>query len=61
MQTLLPLAKEVGNLLKTRKEKIAVAESAAGGLINAALLAAPPQIFDSAGLTPRRGYRRAVA
>jgi nicotinamide-nucleotide amidase len=41
MQTLLPLAEEVGNLLKTRKEKIAVAESAAGGLINAALLAVP--------------------
>ena len=41
MQTLLPLAEEVGNLLKTRKEKIAVAESAASGLINAALLAVP--------------------
>jgi PncC family amidohydrolase len=41
MQTLVPLAEEVGNLLKARKEKIAVAESAAGGLINAALLAVP--------------------
>lgn len=41
MQTLIPLAEEVGDLLKSRKEKIAVAESAAGGLINAALLAVP--------------------
>jgi PncC family amidohydrolase len=41
MQTLIPLAKEVGNLLQARKEKIAVAESAAGGLISAALLAVP--------------------
>ena len=41
MRTLIPLAEEVGNLLKARKERIAVAESAAGGLINAALLAVP--------------------
>jgi len=41
MQTLIPLAQEVGKLLKARNEKIAVAESAAGGLINAALLAVP--------------------
>ena len=31
----------VGTLLKTRKETIAVAESSAGGLINAALVAVP--------------------
>ena len=41
MQNLVPLAEVVGDLLKARKEKIAVAESAAGGLINAALLAVP--------------------
>ncbi len=41
MQTLIPLAEEAGQLLMARKEKVAVAESAAGGLINAALLAVP--------------------
>jgi PncC family amidohydrolase len=41
MEFLIPLAQEVGDLLKARNEKIAVAESAAGGLINAALLAVP--------------------
>jgi len=41
MQTLIPLAEEVGKLLVARKDKVAVAESAAGGLINAALLAVP--------------------
>jgi PncC family amidohydrolase len=41
MQTLMPLAEQAGKLLRDRKEKIAVAESAAGGLINAALLAVP--------------------
>ena len=41
MQTLIPLAERAGVLLKARGGKIAVAESAAGGLINAALLAVP--------------------
>ena len=41
MQNLIPLAEELGKLLEARGEKIAVAESAAGGLINAALLAVP--------------------
>ena len=41
MQTLIPLARQAGQLLKARGDKIAVAESAAGGLINAALLAVP--------------------
>jgi len=41
MQTLIPLAERAGTLLKARGGKIAVAESAAGGLINAALLAVP--------------------
>jgi len=41
MQTLLPLAEEVAHLLKARRETIAVAESSAGGLLAAALLAVP--------------------
>jgi len=41
MQTLLPLAEQVANLLKQRRETIAVAESSAGGLLSAALLAVP--------------------
>jgi len=41
MQDLLPLAEQVGARLKARNETIAVAESAAGGLIAAALLAMP--------------------
>lgn len=38
MQTLIPLAEQVGALLKARGETIAVAESSSGGLISAALL-----------------------
>ena len=41
MDSLLPLAAKAGALLKERKETIAVAESSAGGLISAALLAVP--------------------
>ena len=41
MRDLLPLAEQVAALLKARKETIAVAESSAGGLISAALLAVP--------------------
>lgn len=41
MQTLLPLAEQVASLLKARRETVAVAESSAGGLIAAALLAIP--------------------
>lgn len=41
MQTLLPLAEQVAALLKQRRETIAVAESSAGGLVSAALLAVP--------------------
>lgn len=41
MQILLPLAEQVALLLKQRRETIAVAESSAGGLIAAALLAVP--------------------
>lgn len=41
MHDLLPDAMAVAALLKARKETVAVAESAAGGLITAALLAVP--------------------
>jgi nicotinamide-nucleotide amidase len=41
MQTLLPLTERVALLLKARRETIAVAESSAGGLVAAALLAVP--------------------
>lgn len=41
MQDLLPVAEKVGAILKARKETIAIAESSAGGLISAALLAVP--------------------
>ena len=41
MDTLLPLAGRVAALLKSRKETIAVAESSAGGLLAATLLAVP--------------------
>jgi PncC family amidohydrolase len=41
MHDLLPQAEEIGALLKARNETIAVAESSAGGLITAALLAVP--------------------
>ena len=41
MKDLLPHAEAVAVLLKARKETIAVAESSAGGLIAAALLAVP--------------------
>jgi nicotinamide-nucleotide amidase len=41
MEKLLPLAEKAAALLKARKQTIAVAESSAGGLINASLLALP--------------------
>jgi PncC family amidohydrolase len=41
METLLPIAARAGALLKARGETIAVAESSAGGLVSAALLAVP--------------------
>lgn len=41
MDTLLPIAARAGELLKARSETIAVAESSAGGLISASLLAVP--------------------
>jgi nicotinamide-nucleotide amidase len=41
MRDLLPLAEKVAILLKERRETVAIAESSAGGLISAALLAQP--------------------
>jgi PncC family amidohydrolase len=41
MDTLLPIAARAGALLKARGETVAVAESSAGGLVSAALLAVP--------------------
>src|SRR3954469_7456774 len=41
MRELLPQAERVGALLKARGQTVAVAESSAGGLITAALLAVP--------------------
>jgi nicotinamide-nucleotide amidase len=41
MKELMPLAEQVGGLLKERRETIAIAESSTGGLISAALLAVP--------------------
>ena len=41
MERLMPAALRVGTLLKQRGDKVAVAESSAGGLISAALLAVP--------------------
>src|SRR6202171_1892598 len=41
MEQLLPRAEKIAALLKSRNETIAIAESSAGGLISAALLAVP--------------------
>jgi PncC family amidohydrolase len=41
MNDLLPLAAKAGALLKARRETVAAAESSAGGLVSAALLAVP--------------------
>ena len=41
MRDLLPLTEKVAILLKERRETVAIAESSAGGLISAALLAQP--------------------
>jgi len=41
METLLPIATRIAQLLKARGETVAVAESSAGGLIAASLLAVP--------------------
>ena len=44
MQDLVPCAEKVAALLKKRGETVAVAESSAGGLLSAALLAVPGRL-----------------
>lgn len=41
MQDLIPLAEQIGQRLIARKQTLAIAESSAGGLISASLLAVP--------------------
>ena len=41
MDSLLPLARKVGDKLKARKETVGVSESSAGGLVSALLLSVP--------------------
>lgn len=41
METLLPLAAEIGALLKARGQTISISESSTGGLMSAALLSVP--------------------
>ena len=41
MNELLPIAEKIATLLKDRRETVAVAESSAGGLVSAALIAVP--------------------
>ena len=47
METLLPFAARAGALLKARGETVAVAESATGGLVSAALLANDADLVDA--------------
>jgi nicotinamide-nucleotide amidase len=56
MDRLLPLAARVGTLLKERKETLGVAETTAGGLISASLLAMPgASNFFIGGVVPYSG------
>jgi PncC family amidohydrolase len=60
MRELMPHAEKVAALLKQRKQTIAVAESSAGGLISAALLAVPgasAYFLGGAVLYTRAGWR----
>jgi PncC family amidohydrolase len=60
MRELMPHAEKVAALLKKRKETVAVAESSAGGLISAALLALPgasAYFLGGAVLYTRAGWR----
>lgn len=62
MPDLTPLAADVANLLKERGETVAVAESAAGGLISAALLSIPgaSAYFLGGGVIYTRDARAAI-
>lgn len=62
MHELTPRAAALGALLTTRKETVAVAESSAGGLISAALLAVPgaSAYFLGGGVIYTQAARRAL-
>jgi PncC family amidohydrolase len=62
MSELTTMAASLGTLLKERKETIAVAESSAGGLISAALLAVPgaSAYFLGGGVIYTQAARRAL-
>lgn len=62
METLLPLAERAAALLKARGETVAVAESSAGGLVAAALLAQPgaSAYFRGGAVVYTRDARRAL-
>lgn len=62
MHDLTTLGNTVGALLKTRKQTLAVAESSAGGLISAALLAVPgaSAYFVAGGVIYTHDARRAL-
>src|SRR5919109_4630790 len=62
MNELGAMAASLGALLKERKETVAVAESSAGGLISAALLAVPgaSAYFLGGGVIYTQGARRAL-
>src|SRR5262249_16028327 len=61
-RTLETMGAEIGERLKVRKETIAVAESSAGGLISAALLAVPgaSAYFLGGGVIYTQAARRAI-
>lgn len=63
MQILIPTAEKVAERLKARKETVAVAESSAGGLVSAALLAIPgaSAYFLGGGVIYTRQARSALA
>src|SRR5215813_12990244 len=62
MNELTPLATALGTRLKERRETIAIAESSAGGLISAALLAVPgaSAYFLGGGVIYTQAARRAL-
>lgn len=62
MRELIPAAEQVAQLLKARKQTIAVAESSTGGLIAASLLAVPgaSAYFIGGAVVYTREARRAV-
>jgi nicotinamide-nucleotide amidase len=62
MDTLLPLADRAAGLLRARGETVAVAESSAGGLVCAALLAVPgaSAYFRGGAVVYTRDARRAL-